>query len=352
MSLVFIDGFDHYGEIRNKWQVAGSLDHPTFVAGRFGGQACKKQFQNAMQSQRRNLGAQTEIYFGCAFNAPGFPLIVSESMFRLEDSLGTVICSIALTTSGKLSITAGGFINTSTVGLSTGQYHYIEVHYLPKDAAGKGGFAEVRLDEVVIANIDGASFPTTTEADDDVEIFGFMDNGTNSPRYLFDDLYILNGEGASNNDYLGDVRITTMFAKGDGTDNDWTSSDVLLDNFEAVDETIMNSNTDYVESGLIGAAEDYNNESFADKLVAPGQIYGVQVANSTLRTATGSISFKNTMTVAGIDYSDDVEYAAGNSNYYVNVYPRDTDPRDDATWTADKVSDVGSGIVITAKVTT
>ena len=111
-----------------------------------------------MQSQRRNLGAQTEIFFGCAFNAPGFPLTFSESMFRLEDSVGTVILSIALTPSGKLSITAGGFISTSTVGLSTGQYHYIGGHYLPKDAAGKGGIAEVRLDETVIASIDGAAY--------------------------------------------------------------------------------------------------------------------------------------------------------------------------------------------------
>ncbi len=349
MSLVFIDGFDHYNFIRAKWQVSGSLDNPTFVAGRFGGQAIKKQFQNAMQSQRRNLGTQTEIFFGCAFNAPGFPLTFSESMFRLEDAGGTVRMSIALTPSGKLSITAGGFINTSTIGLSTGQYHYIECHYLPKDAAGKGGVAEVLLDGVQVANIDGASFPTTTGADDDIEIFGFMDDGTNSPRYLFDDLYILNAEGTSNNSYLGDVRITTMFAALDGDRNEWSPKTDGLPNYQEVDETLLDSNTSYVESGLIGAAEDYDNENFASKQVAPGQIFGVQVANATLRTATGSIEFKNEMVVAGVRFSDEIEYNPGNAAFCVNTYVRDTDPSDGLTWTEDKVSAVNSGIVITAK---
>ncbi len=350
MSLVFIDGFDHYSRIRDKWTAAGSFDQPDFVAGRFGGQACRKQFQNAQQSIRRGLGAQTEIFFGCAYKAPGFPSTFAESMFRLEDSGGTVILSIAVTPAGNLSITAGGFISTSTFTLSNTQYHYIECHYLPKDAAGKGGVAELKADGVVIANIDGASFRTTTEADDDITAFGFMDDGTNSPRYLFDDLYILNAEGSENNGYLGDVRITTLAAALDGNRNEW-SPNSQASNFLEVDETLLDSTT-FVESGLIGAAEDYDNEDFASRLIAPGTIFGVQVSNATLRTATGSIEYKNEMVVAGVRFSDDIEYNPGNSDFFVTTYVRDTDPSDNASWTEAKVAAVNSGIVITAKEST
>ena len=351
MSLIFIDGFDHYQRIQDKWQRGSAFDIPLFVAGRFGGQACQKQFQNAVQSVRQDLGAQTEVFFGCAFKAPGFPSVFTESMFRLEDLAGTVICSVNLLPAGTLSIQAGGFTSTMVTPISNSQYHYVEVHYIPKDAAGKGGIAELRVNEVVVALIDGASFATTTEADDDIQTFGFMDDGTNSPLYLFDDMYILNADGTSNNGYLGDVRITTLTPGADGNSNDWTSNDPLLDNYVQAGETLMDFGVSYVESGLIGAAEDYDQESFADRVIAPGQIFGVQVANATLRTATGGISFKNEMVVAGTRYSDDVEYTPGSTNYFIDTYVRDTDPSDDATWTEDKVAAVGSGIIITSKVT-
>ncbi len=143
--------------------------------------------------------------------------------------------------------------------------------------------------------------------------------------------------------------MTTLAAAADGNRNEWTPSADGFPNYQMVDETIMD-NTTYVESGLIGAADDYNNESFASRLIAPGNILGVQVSNGTLRTATGSISFKNEMVIAGVRFSDDIEYTPGTSDYFIDTYPRDTDPSDDAAWTEAKVAAVNSGIIITAKV--
>jgi len=142
-----------------------------------------------------------------------------------------------------------------------------------------------------------------------------------------------------------------MAAVLDGNRNEWTPSDPLLQNFQAVDEVLMNSNTDFVESGLVGAAEDYNNDSFANRAVAPGQIFGVQVANATLRTASANITFKNEMVVAGVRFSDGIEITPGNTDYFINTFVRDTDPSDSATWTPDKVAAVNSGLIITSKVT-
>lgn len=344
MSIIFIDGFDHYNEIREKWTVSGSITQPTFEAGRFGGQAIKKQFQNAQQAIRRVFASQDEIFFGIAYKTPAFPG-VPESMFRLEDSGATVIFTIQQNSSGTLTIFAGGQSATTSAPLNNTQYAYIEVHYTAKNS---GGIAELRVNEEVVATITG---DTTTGLEDDITAFGFMDDGTNSPRYLYDDLYILNASGSENTGYLGDVRITTLAAGADGNRNEWSPSDDLSNNFLMTDELIMNSNTDYVESGLIGAAEDYDNESFTDRALAPGQIFAVQTANATLRTASGGITYKNQMVVAGVRFSDDIEYTPGNSDYFITVYPRDTDPSDDATWTEDKVAAVNSGIVITSKVT-
>lgn len=352
MSLIFIDGFDHYNAIRQKWQAAGSMDHPTFVAGRFGGQCVRKQFQNAQQTIRRSFDTQTEVFFGCALKTPGFPIgITTESIFRFEDASTNVIFSIGLQPSGKLSLSAGGFITGSVLALDNVQWNYIEAHYIPKDAAGKGGVAEVKVNGTVWVALDGTLYPTTTQTDDEVGGFGFMDDGTNSAGYLFDDLYILSAEGTSNNDYLGDVRITTMAANADGTNNDWTSNDVTLPNFNATDEVIMDSNTSYVESGLVGASEDYDNDSFAQRVIAPGEIYGVQVSNALLRTATGIIRAQNEMVIAGTSYTDGVQLTPGSGAYFIETWVTDTDPSDSLTWTEDKVAATGSGISITYKET-
>jgi len=350
MSLIFIDGFDHYNSIREKWQAAGGFDQPTFEAGRFGGQALKKQFQNAQQSIRRSFAQEGEVFFGCALKTPAFGGS-AESYFRLENVAGAALFDIRITTSGNLQLVAGGTSDTSTFALDNIQWNYVEAHWIPKDAAGKGGVAEVKVNGNVVASIDGTLFATTTGADDDIGGMGIMDDGTNSPRYLMDDLYILNGSGSENNGYLGDVRITTLAASDDGNRNEWSPLTDGASNFTEVDEVVMDKQLSFVESGLVGAAEDYDNESFSSRAIAPGQIFGVQTSNATLRTASADITFKNEMVVAGVRFSDDVEYTPGNSAYFINTYVEDTDPSDSATWTEAKVAAVNSGLIITSKVT-
>jgi hypothetical protein len=340
MSLLFIDGFDHYPSIRRKYQVSAALENPDFVAGRFGGKAIRKQFQNGTGTNTRSFGQQSEIFFGIAYFPPQFPGN-TQSMWRLLDTPGNIICSVNITSGGILSIVAGGQSATSLTALPTAQWSYIEVHYTAKDS---GGVAQLKVDAAVVATITG---DTTTGAEDDITGFQLLDNGTNSPRYLLDDLYILNGSGTENNNYLGDVRITTLYAKADGNDNNWAALSEV-ENYLEVDEVSLDSTT-YVESGIVGAAEDYNNQGFDDAAVTPGTIYGVQTSNATLRTNAGSITHNNTMTVAGIDYTDAAGIVAGAGNYFIDCYIRDTDPSDNATWTEQKVDDVGSGIVIIAK---
>lgn len=347
MSLIFIDGFDHYSEIRDKWQVSSSFDQPTFVVGRFGGQSIKKQFQNAVQSIHRLFDKRAEVTFGMALLTPGFGG-QTQSFFRILDTSGLVRCDVSVQSSGHLVLTAGGTSIVTTYKLDNIQWNYVEVHYIPKNTAGAGGVAEIRVNGNVVGFIDGATSATTTGESDNVGGFGFMDDGTNSPRYEYDDFYILDGTGTTNNSYLGDVRITTLAAGADGNRNEWSPRTVGADNYTEVDETMMDGNT-YVESGLIGAAEDYNNDSFATRTIDPGNIQGVQVSNGTLRTSSGTIAFKHEMVIAGTRYSDDVEYTPGNTSFFITTFVTDTDPSDDATWTEAKVAATGSGIIITAK---
>ena len=345
MSLIFIDGFDHYNDIHDKW-IAPRFDTPSFTAGRFGGQAIAKQFQNAFGEISKDLGGQSEVFFGMANKIPG--LTGSVSFYRLRDSSGTQILSVQFNSDGSVSVFAGGNSAVSAGGIITtgGAWHYVECHYIPKDAAGKGGVAEVRVDEIVVASIDGASFATTTGADDDIQTFEFYDGGTNSGAYLYDDFYILNGSGSENNTYLGDVRITVLYPKANGNINTMDPSDGVSPNYEMVDETILDGDTTYVESSVIGTSEAYVNQTFSDIALTPGIIYGVQVCNAGKKTGSGPIAWKNEAVIATIRYSDDVVHNAASGEYFVKSYIRDTDPSDDAAWTEAKVAAVGSALSI------
>lgn len=343
MSLIFIDGFDHYANIREKWVVGSVFDNPTFVPGRFGGQALRKQFQNSAGTISKNLEPQTDVYFGCAISMPG---INSNSQFRLQDDNEVTRFDVDINADGSVTIQAGGTLATSATGIiTTGTtWHYLEAHYIAKDSAGAGGIAEVRVDGVKVVEIDGTVHPTTTGVSDDIRVFEFYDSGTNSPAYKYDDLYILNGSGTENNGYLGDVRISVLYPEADGTNNAFTPSGGGA-NYSDVDEEIMNSDTDYVESGTVGVQEDYINGS----LSGAGTIFGVQVANGTRRTDSGDIRFQNEMIVGGTAYTDGVEHSSNSGTYFIETYIRDTDPSDDGTWTEAKVDAAGSGLKITWK---
>jgi hypothetical protein len=349
MSLIFIDGFDHYSEIREKWTVTSPFDQPTFVGGRFGGQALRKQFQNSIGNITKNMGPQTEVFFGVAMQFPGLPLN-SESFFRFADTQQSTRYSVIINADGSISVSAGGFTATSlpNVLVAGSSWFYIEGHYIAKDTAGAGGIVEVRVDGVLVVSIDGTLNKTTTGATDDIAYFSFYDDGTNSSAYLYDDLYLSNGTGTEHNTYLGDVRVTALYAKGNGTTNNFTSSSGGS-NYLDVDEAVLDGDVSYVASGAVGAKEDYNIQDFADAGVTPGIIYAAQVCNGTHRTDAGTISFKNKMTVAGTEYTDDVEYVANSGGYLIDTYLRNTDPSDSGTWTEAKIAAAGTGLEITGK---
>lgn len=348
MSLIFIEGFDHYNEIREKWNVGSTFDNPTFVSGRFGGQALKKQFQNSAESIVRDIDAQTEVIFGCAVQFPGLPSFAS-SFFRINSEDGVTRLSVEVDNQGIVSVVAGGVTSYSHVGtVTTGTtWHYIECRYIARASAGLGGVAEIRVDGAVVASIDGASNATTTGLTDDIRGFGFIDNQTNSPQYLFDDMYILNGSGSTNNAYLGDVRVSVLYAKEDGIVTNFSPLSGV-DNYPMVDEAIMDGEVSYVEAGLLGSTDDFVNQTFADLAVDPGDVYGVQVANGTRRTATGGLTFKNEMTIGGVRYSDEVDHSANTGTYFIETYVSDTDPSTGLDWTELSVAGVGSGYTITS----
>jgi len=311
MSLLFVDGFDHYDEVRLKWLALGVLEAPTFTQGRVGGQALQKQFVNGSGIEK-NLTKQAEVVIGLAlytgddfafygsdfpgqeeftirktFNSP------DDELITFKDTGGVTIMTIKMTRVGpstdgftKLEVIYPGPALSPTVDAfdtwNTEEWHYIQVKYSPKKA---GGLIELRDGTGSI--LFKAEGRTTEQDDNDVTAVQLMGTASPSARYRIDDLYILNTLGAVNNNYLGDIRVTpfslrsTLSQQSDGA------------GFSAINEVIMDEGT-FVSMGVIGLLDNYEVEGFVCHGYTPtGTIKGIQYNIGSGKNNSGSIKYQH-----------------------------------------------------------
>jgi len=373
MSLLFVDGFDHYDDIRLKWVAPSVMEDPDFVDGRTGGQALQKQFQNG-SGIRKSLTKQAEVVIGLAiytgddglsyqripFDADeatevrvkSFP---ADDLITFKDSADVTIMTLKFiqlglptSGSGRLEIEYPGptlnIIVDSFQTWSTEQWEYIQVKYHPNKT---GGLIEV---------VDGtgsllfqATGRTTEEDDNDIEVIQLMGTATNSARYRIDDLYILNTLGADNNDYLGDVRVTPFVLRSTLAAQ---STAAPAPHHSALNETVMDTNTK-VTMGEIGILDNYEVEGFICHGYTPiGTIKGIQYNIAAAKDNAGIIKYQHRVnsTDSGVDVVAQTFTGIGDSSGFgIDSRVYDTDPADSLDWTEAKIEAIEVGFKLTVR---
>lgn len=343
MTMLFIDGFDHYATsgLAEKYDsvLTGTLELE--IDGDFG------RFVNgSIQMQDNNTGfistilkqTSNEIIVGYAFFFTGVNLL----MVRFKDNVGTVIASHA--NSGTGGAVFRGTQNGTELGnysgaWTTSTWQFAEIR-CKRDAVN--GEFEVRANGVIVFSATGLNTGAV-----DFDQIDFRPSGQNANNLWMDDMYILNTQGAApQNTFLGDVRVTALHAKANGNTNNFTPTGAI-NNFSAVADPIADKDLTFVEAGQLGAKEDYDNFDFADLGLSPGTIFGVQVVNSAKKTDAGKLDYKDQMIIAGSTFDQGLDVVATAVEYKMTTFIRDTDPSDDAAWTEAKVAAVGSGFEIT-----
>jgi hypothetical protein len=101
------------------------------------------------------------------------------------------------------------------------QFNYFEIKATIHDTTGS---IELRINGVPALNLVNQD---TRNAGTGV-VNAIRIGGTNSfgPIWAMDDLYICNTSGSTNNDFLGDIRVDTLYPNADGTYSQWTPSAV------------------------------------------------------------------------------------------------------------------------------
>ncbi len=322
--LLFCDSFDHY-DTATLAQKYLSISNANIVSGGRTGNCLQLHDGGGVTKPSQN---SSKLIVGFAFN----PQIVSNySVVNFYD-LGVLQGYLRLTTAGGIEYCDGAnnVLAASPNGIITpGDFAYVEIKVV---------FATTATGSVA-AQVNGMSAfsqtgVTTSLSGNNYANLINLTNGSifNSPE-LIDDLYICDGSGTVNNDFLGDVGVVCLFPNGNGQHNqfsqvggtagqNWT----CVDDNPATDNPCPDGDTTYVYSSTVG-----NQDFYAIQAVgSPQAIVGVQIVASARKddsyTRVLGLGFGN-----GTTSVFDSGFSLG-SNYQMYTQPYDQNPITSGAW--------------------
>lgn len=341
MALLFIDGFDHYAtaDLGKKWTFVFGSSSIDATRGRRGTGAFASLNGGNM---RKVIPASSKLIAGFAW----YPTNAVENatstfcIITFWDG-GTEQIGIYPTADGGFGILRFASGSPVILGKSAGgvfqlsAWNYVEVKATFHDTAGA---VEVRCNGVTIltlANVDtrnGAS-----GAANQVKIGA--ESGTNIWSY-YDDFYVCDATGTMNNDFLGDVRVESLYPNADGTYSQFVPSTGTA-HYALVDEATPNT-TDYNIGMNVGDKDTYALGSLVP--IASEIIYGVQVNAALAKDDAGSKAAATMIRSGAADATAAPFALTITQKYASNVY--ETDPNGGAAWTASAVNALEAGVIV------
>ncbi len=322
MAVLFLDGFETQG--LGKWEEIGGNLFAQAGQGRFGGVGLNSgNFTYALVKWLPNTHTFSEVTGGVT----------------------TVQLHIDLSAANIITVYRGA--GTSNV---LGAYTHplgnlndnIYRHYQAKVtfAGGTGGRVELKMNGVTILTI--ASTNTISSANTyctKVQVNAGNDNGQ-----FCDDVYIADDTGATNNDFLGDVRVPAQVPNAVGAHSDWTRGGTThTNNWESVDEIPANGDTDYVASAAAGALDTYG---ITDLAMTSGSVLAVQWTGYVRKDDAGARTVCPVLHSGGADWLGSNFLPLDSYKYFSQVW--NTDPADGASWDISRVNalEIGQKLVI------
>jgi len=236
--------------------------------------------------------------------------------------------------------TGATLIDETVVTLDFDIWYYIE---LKCECIASGAY-ELRVNGVTAFSGTGASLNESGLTGADTFGMEFL-GGFKSARFFLDDLYVLDGSGAVNNDFIGSQTIEGIGVTADGATNNWTNDAGGGSNYDQVND----STTAHDESGVGGtvssgtlAQEDLYTMSDLESLT--GSIAAVQF---NLRAAVASAGTRNVLFKVKTGASGSA--SAGTSPVSDTVFKNipqvmETNPSTAAVWTISDVNDTQLGV--------
>lgn len=353
MAILFMDGFDHYAtaDILKKpyssLQGAVSGGSPVTIAA-VGRNSTNGLYLQALPSGLSNVrGYLIKSFPGLSVTAGGCGFAFQHSslaqdtedgreLVRVMEASGSVAHLTVKTnqTSGTLSVRR----NTTTLGTTTeavtaGVYYYLEFKWSIHDSTGS---YELRLNGTTV--LSGSSVDTRNGGSGiwDTIMLSSIGTGTGVST-SFDDFVVWDTTGsAPYNDFLGPVRVKTIFPDGAGASSDFTPS--AGSNYQNVDEASQDGDTTYNSESTPG---DHDTYTFG-AVGLTGTVLGVQTNLWVRSDGAGSETIRPKIRIGATDYNGTT---VGVSTDYANkpeVFQ--VSPATSTAWTVTEIDGAEFGI--------
>jgi hypothetical protein len=306
--------------VGRKYPVISGESGIDIAAGRLDGYSIK--LENAgIYIQSPALTADSTFIIGLAIKFVSL-VAADRGILYLYDG-ATAGMSIIVTTTGELAVYRGATLLDTTVGLGLlgNTWYYLEFKVVCGNAPD--GSYELRVGETTVLSDSGIDTQAGSNAYHDA--FRLNNAATTPLDPFYDDIYVCDGSGTINNDFLGNMKVVSILPDGVGNSADFTPSAGA--NFTCVDEEVIDDDTSYVESGTSGHKDTH---SFADLSSVIG-VKGIQINTTCRETDASSFSLVTVIRSDGTDYSDTPQ-AIGTTDYITKILLSETDPATTDPW--------------------
>ncbi|MHC4951682.1 MAG: hypothetical protein ACYTEU_11970 [Planctomycetota bacterium] len=338
MTLLFMDGFDHYAsksDLHQLWN--GNLDlgnSVTYVSTSYRRGSVGKGFRPHYTDTAEILlpAQKSTIYFGAAIRwDTGTTRDASYPFLMFRTSAANQVTFHMENTTSKITAWrgTGTLLGTADIATTLAVWHSFQVKVIFSNTVGQ---VKIKLDGKVVLNLTGIDTANTLEYCDRVRL------GANHNWWTrYDDMWIDDAK------FHGDCRVRTFAPDADGVHTDFAAS--AGNRYECVDDTDLGGDADYVYGNGLGS-----KVSFGITTGALNGVKAIQPLHAIKKSNVGFMALKPIIRSGGADYTDP-KHALPTSYIYAHKI-HETDPDDAQPWTQTKLEAAEFGVEITQMTTT
>ena len=351
MALLYIDGFDAYGsaDFSRRWADVGGhgmgpgLDWQVEAGGgRYGNACARVSSLDARRIWHALGGNYSNLVVGFAFKVAH--AAVSGQYQRIFQTIGNgqYGLEIGLSSAGGVDVRRlDGYVvcTAPAANIQANVWYYYELKQTISSSVAAGQVV-LRINEQVVAQNAGSfngTFWTRSGfggqivigdalVADTIGLCG-LQSGFDLGPGRWDDLYALDLTGATNNDFLGDMRVEAIYPTGAGTYADFTPTGAAS-NWQAVADTTIDNDATYVSGNAVGQKDTYR---FAGLSSVPTTVRGFQLSLVTRKDDAGGRILATQLRSGGADFTSGRHLSVGDQ-YAVYTDIWNQNPNGNVPW--------------------
>ena len=326
MTMLFVDSFDAKDGV-TKWPTFGGTTSSTTRFSFGSSMLCADDTVPA----RQTFPAASQLFIGFAHrndsnsgsNTAAFLLLYGDSSTTLHLNLRLSGTQLQLFRGATQIAAVSSVILPAT-------WNYIEMSGTVDSTTGS---AVVKINGTAVISFTGNTKAGGTNNTIDGIALNGQHGGGNT---YFDDLYICNSSGSTNNTFLGDCRAELLLPSGAGTSTQFTPTG-SSNNWQNVND-VPDSTSTYNSDATAGHRDTY---AMGDLIAGTGTIFAVQQVMAAFKTGAGTASLKAAQ-LSGATVSYGATRSLGTSPaVYADMF--ETNPATSVAWTASDVNNIESG---------